>query len=49
MAKKCCVYGCSTNFSSQKKILNESKTSVFRFPRDKKRKHTEENVFLVQI
>jgi len=34
MVKKCCVYGCSTNYLSQKKNSNDSKTSVYRFPRD---------------
>ena len=32
MGKKCCVYGCKTNYSSEKGCSDERKVSVFRFP-----------------
>lgn len=34
MGKKCCVYGCKTNYSSENGSGVESKLSVFRFPKD---------------
>lgn len=38
MGKKCCVYGCKTNYSSAKVCSTEKKVSVFRFPKDETEK-----------
>ena len=34
MGKKCCVYGCKTNYTSEKASVNDKKLSVYRFPKD---------------
>lgn len=38
MGKKCCVYGCKTNYSSEKGCNAERKLSVYRFPKDENEK-----------
>ena len=34
MGKKCCVYGCKTNYKSVKGSSGEQKVSVYRFPKE---------------
>lgn len=34
MGKKCCVYGCKTNYKSEKERGAGKKVSVFRFPKE---------------
>ena len=36
MGKKCCVYACKTNYSSEK--LKSAKISLYRFPKDETEK-----------
>jgi hypothetical protein len=38
MGKKCCVYGCKTNYLSANKSSGDMQVSVFRFPKDEDEK-----------